>query len=78
MAPPDDSRCRGADEPQAPVHSISILSEHAILPSDVFTDSLPHPSFAANTFKAKILEVCQKNDLTAVIIYFFEALTLLE
>jgi hypothetical protein len=78
MAPLSDPRCRGADELQAPVYSAPILSEHAILPNDVLIDPLSYFSFTANTFKAKALEICQKNDLTIMIIYFFEALIFLE
>jgi hypothetical protein len=78
MAPSDDLRCRGADEPQAPAHPTPLLSEHATSPSDVPINSLPHSSFAANALKAKALEACQKNDFTTVIICFFEALAFLK
>jgi hypothetical protein len=78
MAPPDEFRCRGADESQASVHSASTLSEYAILSSDVSINPLSRLFFAANIFKAKILEACQKNDFITVIIYFFETLIFLE
>jgi hypothetical protein len=78
MAPSDDPRCRGADEPQTPAHPTSILSEHATLSSDVFTDSLPYLFFTANTLKIKILKFYQKNNFITVIIYFFETLIFLK
>jgi hypothetical protein len=56
MAPSDDSRCRGADEPQIFVYSIFILSKYVISPSDAFTDPFSHLSFTANIFKIKVLE----------------------
>jgi hypothetical protein len=78
MASPDESRYRGADEPQTFVHPASILSEHAISPNDVFTDPLSRPSFIVNALKAKALKACQKNDFITIIICFFEALIFLE
>jgi hypothetical protein len=78
MAPSDEFRCRDADKSQASVYSISILSEHEISSSDAFTNPLSRLFFAVNAFKAKILKAYQKNDFITMIIYFFEALTLLE
>jgi hypothetical protein len=78
MAPLDEFRCRGADEPQASVHPAFILSEYAISPNDVFTDSLSRPFFTVNAFKTKALEAYQKNNFITVIIYFFETLIFLE
>jgi hypothetical protein len=74
----NESRCRSANEPQTSVYSISILSEHIILPNDTFINSLSRLSFTANIFKAKILKIYQKNDFIMVIICFFEALILLK
>jgi len=76
MALSDDPRCRGLDEPHA--FLIRTLTAHLIPSSDLIIDSSSQPSFASNALKVKALEACQKKDFATMILYVFEALTLLE
>ncbi len=76
MAPSDDPRCRGADEPHASLTRIS--TAHSTPSSDSITDSPSQPSFTSNILKAKTLEVYRKKDFATTMLYVFEALTFLE